>query len=460
MQVGWASADVTPPRPVLLRGQFYVRVSERVNDPLTATALALEGADANGDLGQAIMVSCDHAGMPRALQDDLRARVGPRLPDFDVGRLFVNCTHTHTAPEVVEGRYPEQPPEVMTPTQCAAFLAERMADAAVEAWKGRSPGGVAWAFGQAVVGHNRRAVYFGGSAKMYGNTDDERFECIEGYEDHSLNVLFLWDRRQRLTGMVLNLACPSQVTENARYVSADFWHEARTEIRKRHGPDLFILPQCAPAGDQSPHFLVYQKEEAYMRERLGLTEREVIGRKIADAVDAVLPAARADVRTDPLLRHVVRTVHLPLRTVTEEEAASARAECERLEARDPAPEKDASHKFVMLGRSRNVIRRYEQQKTQTHYPMELHALRLGEVAIATNPFELFLDFGIRIKARSRALQTFLVQLACDTAGYLPTERAVRAKSYGAEVASNLVGPKGGQVLVDATVAEIAGLWTE
>jgi hypothetical protein len=46
------------------------------------------------------------------------------------------------------------------------------------------------------------------------------------------------------------------------------------------------------------------------------------------------------------------------------------------------------------------------------------------VAIATDDFELFTDFGIRIKARSRALQTFLIQLA-GPGTYVPTERAAR-----------------------------------
>ena len=90
--------------------------------------------------------------------------------------------------------------------------------------------------------------------------------------------------------------------------------------------------------------------------------------------------------------------------------------------------------------------------------MELHALRLGDVAIATSPFELFLDFGLRIKARSKALQTFIVQLVGDTSGYLPTVRAVGARSYGAEVASNTVGPEGGKVLVEETLKSIDELW--
>ena len=34
-------------------------------------------------------------------------------------------------------------------------------------------------------------------------------------------------------------------------------------------------------------------------------------------------------------------------------------------------------------------------------PVEVHVLRLGDVAMATNPFELFLDYGIQIKGAAR-----------------------------------------------------------
>ena len=72
--------------------------------------------------------------------------------------------------------------------------------------------------------------------------------------------------------------------------------------------------------------------------------------------------------------------------------------------------------------------------------------------------ELFLDYGLRIKARSTALQTFVVQLAAGSGSYLPTRRALAAKHYGAGAADNLVGPEGGQVLVERTVEAIARLW--
>jgi len=59
-----------------------------------------------------------------------------------------------------------------------------------------------------------------------------------------------------LSGLVVNVPCPSQVSEQEYQVSADFWHDTRQELRRRFGEHLFVLPQCAAAGDQSPRPLV------------------------------------------------------------------------------------------------------------------------------------------------------------------------------------------------------------
>ena len=105
--------------------------------------------------------------------------------------------------------------------------------------------------------------------------------------------------------------------------------------------------------------------------------------------------------------------------------------------------------------------RYERQEAGRVEPFatEVHVIRLGDVAIATNAFELFTEFGIQMKARSRALQTFVIQLA-GPGSYVPTERAARGGGYSAIAESNQVGPEGGQVLTDRTVELINSLWPE
>lgn len=77
--------------------------------------------------------------------------------------------------------------------------------------------------------------------------------------------------------------------------------------------------------------------------------------------------------------------------------------------------------------------------------------------MATNQFELFTDFGIAIKARSPAVQTFVVQLA-GPGTYLPSERGLRGGGYRAVAESNEVGPEAGQMLVDQTVSRIRELF--
>jgi len=102
--------------------------------------------------------------------------------------------------------------------------------------------------------------------------------------------------------------------------------------------------------------------------------------------------------------------------------------------------------------NQGVEQRFKDQGKRTTQSVETHVLRLGSVALATNPFEYYLDFALQIKARSKATQTFIVQLAGGgVASYLPTVRATTGKSYGAIPASTPVGPEGGRMLAARTV---------
>ena len=75
-----------------------------------------------------------------------------------------------------------------------------------------------------------------------------------------------------------------------------------------------------------------------------------------------------------------------------------------------------------------------------------HIIRFGDIAIATNLFELFLDYANRIKARSLAKQTFVMHLTCGDSGrYLPTEKAEQGSHYSAYISSGHVGYEGGEV---------------
>ncbi|MGH8017872.1 MAG: hypothetical protein ACREIA_06200 [Opitutaceae bacterium] len=107
-----------------------------------------------------------------------------------------------------------------------------------------------------------------------------------------------------------------------------------------------------------------------------------------------------------------------------------------------------------------VLERFQDQKNSaTHptHPTEVHVIRLGDVALATNPFEYYLDYGIQIKARSPATQTFLIQLA-GSGIYVPSARSVEGGGYGSVPASNAVGVEGGNLLREKTLEFIESLW--
>jgi len=452
--VSGATVSITPKLPVGLSGQRHARVAETVESEVTATALALESRQGDRVLAQAIMVSCDLVAIRTGVLEMVRKRIESRLKDFDSRKLFLSATHTHTAPVMSEDTY-ILPEGVLLPADYVEFLSDQVADAAVKAWKSRKPGSVGWGLGHAVIAQNRRMVYADGSAVMYGKVQGDDFRRIEGYEDQGVEVLFFWNPDGKLIATVVNLACPSQQVENRRAVNADFWHETREALRKRHGEDLTVVAWTGASGDQSPHLRFHRKAaEERMRKLRGLTHLEEVTRRLVQAWEEAYAGARQEKHSDVAMVHHVHDIQLPVRLVTKEEYENAKAKLTEFAATD------ARHNWSAKWHG-GAIDRYEQQLAGTvePYKMELHAMRLGDVAIATNPFELFTDFGIQMKARSKALQTFVVQLA-GPGSYLPTQIAFEGGGYSAVVESSLVGPEGGQLLVEHTVALINSLWPD
>ncbi|MCC7334924.1 MAG: hypothetical protein IT422_07505 [Pirellulaceae bacterium] len=451
LHLGGATTSITPDGPVALSGQMHTRIARSVDSPVTATALALESREGDMVLDQAIMVSCDLVAIREGILEMVRQRIQDRLPGFDVSKLVMNATHTHTAPVMREGVYDLPAEGVMQPSEYAEFLADRVADIAVSAWQSRQPGSVGWGLGHAVVAHNRRSTYSDGTAQMYGATNRADFRGIEGYEDHGVEVLCFWDGQGKLIATAINIACPSQEVEGGSAVNADFWHTVRQSLRAKYGDELLVLAWTGAAGDQSPHLMFRKDAEERMRKLRGLTRLEELSRRIVAAWEEAYAGASQERHADAVLVHKVKTIDLPERMVTRDEVFALRAKVADL-SNDPT-------KKTWRFWHQSAIDRFERQQAEELRPfqMELHVIRLGDIAIATNQFELFTDFGIEMKARSPALQTFIIQLA-GPGTYIPSQRAARGGGYSAIVESNHVGPEGGQALTDQTVEVLGSLW--
>jgi len=464
--IGTSTADITPTLPVALMGQFNLRIAQEVETPITANVVALESREGARSLETAIFVSCDLVYISASIRTMVREEVRKLLPGFDVSKIILNATHTHTAPvlEDEEGEssflYPI-PKEGVTQVEAyKVFFARQVSSAIVKAWKGRKPGSVTWGLHRAAVGYNRRAVYQDSTAIMYGKTNLPAFRNLEGYEDHDINTLFFWNNSGKLIAMNVEVACPAQEVEHRSAINADYWHPVRNALRGKFGKDLTVLGWIGAAGDQSPHIMYRKAADERMQKLRNITRMEDIAHRIVDAVEETYKAVKDDRHPEVQFIHKTEQLALPMRVITEEEYQEAKtlhdAASEEI-AKDP---KAADRFFLKKTWHGDVMARYEKQKTDplATYETEIHVLRLGDIAICTNQFELFTDYGIRIQAQSKALQTFVVQLA-GPGTYLPTAKAVRGGGYSAVCQSNIVGPEGGQLLVDRTLALIEDLWS-
>jgi len=433
----------------MLQGQMNVRIARAAQDPVTVTALAVEGTDGSDGT---VFISCDMAYVMESLLESIRRRLAKECPDLPAANLVLNATHTHTSFVIDDDFYPRPEGDVMTPAEAMEWVAERAAEAAAEAWKGRKPRVVGWAFGHAVVGHNRYAVYADGTGQMYGQTNRDDFAGMGGYVDHGMDMMFTWDPDGALAGIALAIPCPSQVEEHLEVFSADYWHEVRAELRSRLGSRLQVLPICSAAGDQSPHLLILGREEAEMRRRRGLTERQEIAQRVGDAVERALTCTHAT--PGPVVfKHTVQTIGLDRFRIMPEHRVWAKKMRDQWIA-------GGGQKDAWWPRDLQWVIDSANRPKQKPFPVTIHTVRIGNAVVVTNPFELFLDYGMQIKARSPAAQTVTMQLAGGRGMYLPSARAIKAGGYGANPVVCSVGPEGGAMLVETTLRLIRKMFGE
>ncbi len=486
IKIGWSQVSIVPEgRRIDLVGQFYERISGEVETPIAVTALAIECGD-----DHFVWVGCDLTTTSFKL---LRA-VRDYLPDdcgFDKSKLIISAIHSHTtmgyadrtdsffaASKALELYKPDhikyvplahdESPDILRGEEAKAFLVERIAKAAVEAWSNRNEGIYACGFGRAAVGMCRRACYDDGSAKMWGDTNTPNFTELESGNDSGIELMFTYDAEKKLTGVIANVACPAQVLEHQSFISSDYMGKVRAKIQEKYGNNVGFLGLLSPCGDMCPRDLIRWVDSPVCKNDPNINHDVIIERradpsmfdikgceKVARRVANEIFWALDDVTeyvTETDLEHKKLTIDIPLRRVTIAEYLNAKHVIEDFysNCKTDINYEDNARMQIYGG----IIARYTLQQTMDLYPIEVHVLRLGDVAFATNPYELFLNYGNQIRARSLAKQTFLVQHACGSYGYLPTEKAEKGSHYSAFVGSGTAGHVGGEMLVRKTVEEI------
>lgn len=483
IRIGWAQTSITPDRPVYNGGQIYPRVSKYVHDPLTATALALDNGSA-----QAILVSLDLMCCPTPeVTNRIRERLSA-LEGFDPKYLSLSVTHTHNSLHPVPFLFqedalkllgeeriqmPETPEDLLAGEEMNAFLIDRVARAAEEAWNSRRPGGVSTASDYAAIAFNRRPVFEKDGVretKMYGVASRDDFMGYEAGSDHSADMIYTWDERGALTGIAVCIPCPSQVFELHSFITADYWAYTRDALRERLG-NVYVLPLCGAAGDQNPLDLTrISKTNARELEAWGAQAGEVlrnfdmadecrdIADRITDAVARGLKKARNRIDTQPDFRHCAETLQMPIRQVSQADYLEARAAIDAAKERFSPEHPMQGADLVAIFEPMGVVGRWIEQNRSAMVNVPMHFFRIGAASMITCPFELFIEFSLRIKARARSLQTIVVQMTDDYLDYLPTRTAIEGGSYSSAPASTTCGPESGEALVEHALAAIEKMW--
>lgn len=488
VKIGWAEVDITPEKgtKIGLAGQFFERITDEVESRITVTAFALDnGTD------KMVIASCDLVAVAKNLHELVKEKVGNIYPELK-DKIITNAIHTHTSyvykrkgnragdkvavlkavlPEGMEYKPLASSEKMLDPEIALNFLVDKIAEAICKAWESRTEGYYANAFGRAVVGMNRRVCYDDGSAKMWGDTNLANFEELEAGNDSGIEIIYTFDKNKELNGVIANIACPAQVVEHRNFISSDYWGKVKENLRKHFGRNIFVLGLCSAAGDMCPRDLIRWvnpetpiddpniHRENYIERRadpsmFDVSGLKVVGRRISNELISVYEDLdKKEIKNDGILKHETINMTLPLRRVTIAEYNDAVEKIENYVAKNNgrAMTFDDSAKLHIYA---GTIARYKFQQTTDTFTEEIHVVRFGDIAIATNPFELFLNYGNKIRARSKAKQTFLIQLSCGADGYLPTEKAEKGSHYSAYVSSGITGHEGGDVLVRETLTHI------
>ena len=481
LYIGWSHCSMTPDVPVLMEGQMYPRVSKYVHDPITATALVLDHKQQ-----QAIFVSLDMTEVPLHAMQPLKECLRKDIP-FE--KISFHVTHTHNSTSFYDDFlrednkrvYDEQilppfdaPDHMLFGEAGQKFLVEKLSSLIASAWDSRKPGGISYAHDYAAVAFNRRPRFrrsHGDETVMYGDCAQEEFLGFESGTDTSVELLYTWDETGELTGVVCNVPCPAQVHELHSYLTSDYWAPTRQKIGEKLGKNIYVLPMCGAAGDLAPIDLVHISKTNGEELRLwGGQTCEVfrnfdmdklcddIGDRISEAALRGYRTAKNNIDYAPVFFHEIMEMSLPIRQVSEEDYRQASEEVRLIHEKFSKDHPMTMEDLVKAFEPQGVVLRYRQQQKDAYYRFRCHIIRLGNVAIATNPFELYHAFAQRIKARAMAEQVFVVQLANGLGGYLPTQAAVDGGSYSSKPASTICGPDGGDALVKKTLDVLDQLW--
>lgn len=466
MKIGWAERSITPHgRKVSLAGQYYERLTEEVDCELMVTAMAVENEGESF-----VWAVCDLVGITDRLLGAVREEVGEKAPSIKTDNIILSAIHTHNAPFVkysnILGRsgYYADRPGLMTDTEYHDFIVMRITEAIVEANSKAIDG-----FGAATVVLNirtgccRRGILKNGDGVMYIDTSRPDFLRMEGPDGGPANILYINDESGP-RGAVACLPCTSQVLEHQFVMSSDYTGRIRNLLKTEYGDDFFFLPLISPAGDLSPRNLITKDDglgDMYSPEGAGR-----FAERIAEGIISSAASPYLKIQDTSVFGIGTVEVNLPGWVPSEEDYRWAtdiiKTEKVNFDIADyvqKGVEPYYNQPLALAKKAESIITKFENKDEYEKVDISVTAVRIGDIALVTNPFELFINHGNRITAGAKVGSVWPVQLVNGYKGYFPTPEAVEAGGYSAYIQSVRVDPgPAADKLVDESIKLVDSLF--
>ena len=441
VRVGSARVDITPPLTIpylgLMPRQAYFT---GVHDPLFARALvfddgreraALVCADAIG-LGNHIL------GPGRSFTSELRARIERRC-GLRGDHVMVSSTHAHSTPETLGitrlGDVPAAAPwlEALLDhlASAVAMACDDTRPCALKVGTGLVPG----------VARNRRPAWQGLSLED---------QAARGRLDPQLQVLLCEDQEGNARQVLLNFQCHPVTVQVQPMVSADY-PGAAVEMVRRGLPgcrDCLFLQGAAgnlnPVRDDTRDFRDVAVYGAMVADEALKVTARLLGGGVAPMEDVIVRSASARVAVPP-------------------RAQPDRAEWERKLGDARALEQTAREERENLAARQQLRDAQEVLDSMEHFGVpqeaEVQVVRIGDLAIASTPGEMFTEWGLKIKKESPSPHTFIAELANGWVGYLLNPGGFAEGGYEASPGPwTQTNEDGAALLADTAIDLIRRLW--
>jgi neutral ceramidase len=409
MRIGIAEIDYTPAPGLPLMGNFRDDYAARgVHDPLYARAFVFE----NPALERAAMLSVDICMLNRANVAFIRERAS-RESGIAPERILVAATHTHSAPAPMPlGSLPKCDDAAidtfLSHIAHAVPLATRnMQDAAL----------VAGAVAEDRLPNNRRLLCKDGCTHMnWEGLEPDFVKKVLGTVDSELRVLGIESDGAARAAIVNYALHPAILAGDNWLYSADFPGYLVTGLRQMFGADFIAAYFNGCCGNVN--HLDYR--DRTMGRGYTMTQR--VGYMLAvdayQALGAAVPVSGDELAVSREL------VPLDRLKIGEEEHRWCQNVVRQLAGGHAPGQVDGlPDEYWAVTRLGMYEKQFEEDRP------EVMVIRLGNAAIVGLPGEIFSEYGLEIKRRSPARHTFVIELANDAIGYIPTREAFAQGGY-------------------------------